>query len=369
MKKSVIVGALLATASAPVFAGGIERRGDPSQLLFEEGKNYVEFSVTSVNPSVSGVARPPAPGSPTGNIQDTFQNYALGYKHELNDRLSLAFVIDEPVGADVTYQGPGFFGGGSFFGTSNASVDSIRYTGMARYKATDRFSVYGGLNYVGVSGDIFVASPSTVPFGSPQGTPYSLAVNKDFQLGYLVGAAYEIPDIALRVALTYESKTEHDFRDNTGASFEVELPQSITLHAQSGIAPDTLLFGSVRWREWSEFEVAPEDFFSLTAGAPVPIAFGESDIYTYRLGIGRRFSDNWSGAFVLGYEEQTGDQVGNLDGTDGFFSYTVAVTHEVEAWEVTGALSYLDFGNADTSVASFSGNDAFAFGLKVAMRF
>lgn len=370
MKKSVIAVALLATASAPAFAGGIERRGDPSQILFEEGRNYLEFSVASVDPDVSGVPRAPAPGAPTGDIQDRYQSFALGFKHQFNDQLSLAFVIDEPVGADVTYQGPSFFGGGAFFGTSNASVESVRYTGMAKYKATDRISVYGGLSYVGLSGGLTVLSPTT---GSPAGPPlYTLNVSKDFQVGYLFGAAYEIPDIALRVALTYESETEHDFRDNTGAPFQVELPRSITLHARSGIAKNTLLFGSVRWREWSEFQVAPQDFLSFAAGPPgvtTPIAFGTDDIYTYRLGVGRRLNQNWSGAFVLGYEEQTGNQVGNLEGTDGFLSYTLAVTHETESWEVTGALSYIDLGSANTSVASFTGNEAIAFGLKVGLRF
>ena len=386
MKSSIIAMTLLSTASAPAFAAGIERRGDPSQILFEEGQNYVEFSVTSVDPDVSGLARIRAPAAPTGDIQDRYQNYALGYKYRLNDRVALAFVIDEPVGADVTYQGPTAFGGGPFFGTSNASVESVRYTGMAKYNATERFSVYGGVSYVGLSGNLTVVSPGTggiTPTNPPPRTPplppapgnegrYSLAVNKDFQVGYMLGAAYENPDIALRVALTYESETEHDFRDNVGSPFEVELPRSITLNAQSGIAKDTLLFGSVRWREWSKFQVAPQDFRSFRAGPPgVPteIAFGTDDIYTYRLGIGRRVNENWSGAFILGYEEQTNNQVGNLEGTDGYLSYTVAVTHETEAWDITGALSYIDLDNATTSVANFSGNEAFGFGLKVGKRF
>ncbi|MFO7758621.1 MAG: outer membrane protein transport protein [Roseovarius sp.] len=385
MKHFILATTVLGTVSAGAFAGGIERRGDPSQILFEEGKRYLEFSVTSVQPDVSGVARPiGAPVSlagPTGDIQKTFQNYAVGYKNQINDRLAVAFVIDEPVGASVDYRGGTFFDGGAFFGGSSASVDSMRFTGMAKYNATDRFSVYGGLNYVGLSGDLTVISPGTggfPPANRPPGVgfpgQYRLSVDKDWQLGYVLGAAYEIPDIALRVALTYESKTTHDFRDNTGTPFKVELPQSVTLHAQSGIAPDTLLFGSIRWREWSQFEVAPEDFLAFDQGPPpsaetTPIAFNESDVYTYRLGLGRSFTDKWSGAFVLGYEEQTGDQIGNLDGTDGFWSYTVALTHEVEAWEVTGALSYIDFGNGDTNVASFKGNDAVAFGLKVGLRF
>ncbi|MEI4233088.1 OmpP1/FadL family transporter [Roseovarius sp. D22-M7] len=382
MKHLILAATVLGTASSGAIAGGIERRGDPSQILFEEGRRYLEFSVSSVQPDVSGGARPIGPpaslAGPTGDIQETYQNYAIGYKNQINDRLAIAFVIDEPVGADVDYRTASFFSGGAFFGGSQASVSSIRFTGMAKYNATERFSVYGGLQYVGLSGDLTVLSPATgglppadVPPGPGTLGRYNLSVDTEYDLGYLLGAAYEIPDIALRVALTYESKTEHDFRDNTGAPFTVELPQSVTLHAQSGIAADTLLFGSIRWREWTEFEVAPGDFFSFASGAPVttPIAFNRSDVYTYRLGLGRSFTDTWSGAFILGYEEQTGDQKGNLDGTDGFTSYTLALTHGVEAWEVTGALSYVDFGNADTSVASFRGNDAVAFGLKVGFRF
>lgn len=369
MKHLILATTVLGTVSTGALAGGIERRGDPSQILFEEGQRYLEFSVTSVQPNVSGVGREGtagAPFAPTGDIQKTFQNYAIGYKNQINDRLAIAFVIDEPVGADVEYRRPG-----AFFGESTASVDSFRLTAMAKYSATDRISIYGGLKYVGLSGNITVNSPATTGVPSAGVQQYDLDVDRDWQLGYLLGAAYEIPDIALRVALTYESETEHDFRDSTGAPFKAELPQSVTLHAQSGIAQDTLLFGSVRWREWTAFEVAPENFFISDGGPFVnePIAFNNSDIYTYRLGLGRSFSDRWSGAFVLGYEEQTGDRKGNLDGTDGFMSYTFALTHELEALEVTGALSYVDFGNADTNVTSFRGNDAIAFGLKVGYSF
>ena len=383
MKQVILASSVMLMASAPAFSAGIERRGDPSQIVFEDGENYVEFSVTSVDADVSGVARPgtaAAPFGATGDIQDRYQNYALGYKRQVNERLSLAFVIDEPVGADVTYRGPAALplaGRGAFFGTSFAEVDSVRYTGMARYKATDRVSVYGGPSYVGLSGTLGVVSPATGALDPAAGTPptplgtYALSVDKDYRLGYVLGAAYEIPDIALRVALTYESKTEHEFDDNTGTPFEVELPQAVTLHAQTGIAADTLLFGSVRWREWSQFKVAPLDFFPFE---PAPtlnadIAFGTDDIFTYRLGIGRRINENWSGAVILGHEPQHDNEVGNLEGTDGYISYTLALTHETESWDITGALSYIDLGNAVSNATSFSGNDAVAFGLKVGLRF
>lgn len=367
MKNILLAAGALTAAASITYAGKIERRGDPSMILFEKGTNYVEVSAASVHPSVSGKPLPGIPAGGTGNIVKNYRSFAGGYKHELNDRVTLAFVLDEPVGAKVDYLTPGAFFSGSF-----ATVDSIAFTGLAKYQATDRFSVYGGLRYMGLSGEIGVISPATTgnPLLGP--SPYSLSVNKDWQLGYLVGAAYEIPDIALRVAVTYESKTEHDFKDNLGDPFEVEIPQAVTIHAQTGIAANTLLFGSARWREWTQFEVRPGDFFSFVPGVgPVntPIASGPSDIWTFELGVGRRFNENWSGAFIMGYEEDQGDVVGNLSGKDGFISYGLAASYENESIKITTGVKYFDVGDAKTSVTSFEDNDALAFGTKVAFKF
>ena len=361
VKTAAFWAGLLCVVSSMAIAGGIERRGDPSQILFEEGQNYLEFSVGTVDSTVSGVPLAGIPTGPTGNIANSYQSYSLGYKRDLNDRVTLAFVIDEPVGASLAYSNaPAFFGG------SSAEVSSIAYTALARYEISDRVSVYGGLRLIGVDGTITVISPASTP------NPYNLNVSRDYQLGYLAGVAYEIPDIAFRIAATYESPTRHEFQDNSGTPFEVEIPQAVTLHAQTGIAADTLLFGSVRWREWAEFKVQPADFFSLVPGVgPVntPIASGTSDIWTYELGIGRQFTENWSGAVAIGYERDLGDTVGNFSGTDGFVSYSVAVSYEADSWQVTTGLTYFELGSADSSVTAFTENDGVSAGLQVSYTF
>lgn len=357
MKHLAWTAMALGMAGTLAQAGGMERRTDPSQILFEAGRNYLEFSVLHANPSVSGGRLPslsgPVPGGPTGNIANSFESYAFGYKADINDRLSAAIVIDEPVGASVAYNRAG-----ATFAGSSADVSSLALTAMAKYKLADRISVYGGLRIQAMDGSITVISPVTTP------NPYNLVADKDYKAGYLLGAAYEIPDIALRLAMTYESRIKHDFRDNTtGTEFDVEIPQAVTLHAQSGIAANTLLFGSIRWREWTAFNVSPADFNQN------PIASGTSDVWTYELGLGRRFSDSWSGAFLLGYEEDTGKRVGNLEGKDGYISYGLAATYTTEKWELTTGLRYFDIGGADTAVARFGGNSAIAFGTRIAFRF
>lgn len=367
MNKLTLTASAVASLAGLAHAGEIERQGDPTQILFEKGKNYLEFYLATVDPSISGDNTLPLPLGSTGDIAESFQSFGLGYKHQLNEKVALALVMNQPVGTDVKYQP----GSGAFFQGSSATVESKAVTGLAKYQATERMSVYGGLRLQSLKGDILINAPfSGFPLPIPIPNPdlnYTLSVDNDYKLGYIAGAAYEIPNIALRVALTYESKITHEFRDNNGAKFDVEIPQAVTLNAQTGIAKDTLLFGSARWREWTKFDVTPLDFFNQSGGDS--IASGPSDIITYTLGVGHRFSENWSGSFVLGYEKDQGDVVGNLSGKDGFISYGLAATYETESWEITSAVQYFDIGSADSSLASFSGSDALAFGMKMGFRF
>ncbi len=356
MKKHAMAAAALTIATAGVaHAGGIGRDGDRSQILFEDGKNYLEFSVATVHPNVSGSLLGGALGS--GNIQRSYQNFAFGYKHQLNEKIALGLVVNEPVGADVAYA-PGT---PYPFSASNAEVESLAATGYVKYNFTERVSAYGGLRVQSLTGNLAIRTA-----GLPLPPVYNLNVDRDYQLGYVVGAAYQIPDIAMKVALTYESEIEHSFIDNTGTNFDVTIPQAVTLHAQSGIAQNTLLFGSVRWQEWTEFQIRPLDFL----GGAVAIASEPSDIWTYELGIGQRFNENWSGAFTIGYEEDQGDTVGNLSGKDGFTSYGIAMKYEKEGWEITTGIKYFDIGSTLTSIgANFDDNSAVAAGVKVGFRF
>ncbi len=70
----------------------------------------------------------------------------------------------------------------------------------------------------------------------------------------------------------------------------VKTPRSINLSAQSGIAKDTLLFGSVRWVEWTAFDFTPADYFTLSSGGSL-VSYN-NDTVNYSLGIGRRINDN-----------------------------------------------------------------------------
>ncbi|MEM9844902.1 MAG: outer membrane protein transport protein [Pseudomonadota bacterium] len=359
-KISLAATALALTAGAAQ-AGSIQRDTDRSQILFEEGKNYLEFSVVTFTGEISGTGTNavfPLGGLQSGNIFENYQSYGLGYKLDLNEKLTLAVVANNPVGADVAYPTRLYP-----FAGSTAEITSLALTGYAKYQFNENFSAYGGLRLQRLDGAVNLQSL----LGA-----YALDVNDDYAFGYVLGAAYEIPDIAMRVALTYESKIEHDFVDNNGAPFDVEIPQAVTLHGRTGISPTMLVFGSVRWQEWSEFDVAPPDFLTDPANpSGLPIAFGTDDFFTYEIGLGRKFSENWSGAATLGYETSGDVPVGNLEGKDGYISYGLSAKYSTEAYDVSVGVKYFDLGDATTTTiaSDFSGNEVIAFGVKLGWRF
>ena len=164
-------------------------------------------------------------------------------------------------------------------------------------------SVYGGLRLQSLQAE---AKSS----GSWEPTP--IDSNTDYSMGYLVGAAYERPDIALRVALTYHSETSHDLdltEDNIApttpitSTQEVKLPQALNLEFQSGVAD-----GHVGFRLDPLGRVVRNRDQSARLPAErrpvVPLVFFDDDRITYTLGVGRRLNDTWS---VLGFGQLRGN--------------------------------------------------------------
>lgn len=359
--------ALLAT-TAIAQAGGVERNAFTTGILFEEG-NYVELGYTFVNPSVSGALNPPAPAVGSGDMAASYGFATLSYHNDITDDFSLSVVVDAPIGADVSYPGPL----GYPFALSEAELRSNQISIIARYELSDRFSVYGGLRMAEASGTIWVNAP---------GLSYSLEADSDIGYGYMIGAAYEIPDIALRVALTYFSEIDLSLSGLSGiaagptaappatvipTNFEITLPDSLLLEAQSGIAEGTLLFGSIRWVDWSEFDITPGNY---PPGALVSYA---DDTITYTLGMARRLNDDLVLLGSVNYEAQNGGFASNLGPTDGRLGVSVGARYEVNNWVLSGGVNYTWIGDANTQAGAFTttfnDNTAVGAGIRIGYRF
>ena len=355
MDRVILAAGALALGTTAAFAGGIERSSQSVAILFEQG-TYGELSFSMVNPNVSGVF---GGAAPSGDMSPHYATFSLGYKQELNEKIDLALIVDQPVGAKVAYP----TGTGYPFAGSTADLESLAVTGLLRYKLPSNFSIFGGLRAQSISGDVTVVSLA--------GT-YTMSTNTDYGFGYVAGVAWEKPEIAARVALTYNSAIKHGLDALEVGAFttplDIEVPQSVNLEFQTGIAKDTLLFGSVRWVEWTAFEIAPAIYVS-NFGAP--LVEYDNDVITYNLGVGRRFSDTWSGAVTVGYEKANGTAVGNLGPTDGFTSLGLAATYTKDKMKITGGVRYIAIGDATTkSIAGdFADNSGFGAGVRIGMTF
>lgn len=363
--KYFVTTTLAATlAAGTAIAGGLERTTQSTAILFEEGR-YFEFNLGYGAPSVSGTV---GGGTvPSGDMTDSFLNFGFAYKADLNENLSYAIIYDQPYGASVTY--PGTFGVSPYPAAgSTAEFNSHALTAILNYRMENNVSVYGGLRGQTIEAE------ANVPFLGA----YTASGERDLAWGYLVGAAYEKPEIALRAALTYSSEVNHSLRTTESSAglgagnvstTDITMPQAITLDLQSGVAENTLVFGSIRWVEWSEADITPADYFTLSGGGSL-VSFAD-DRTTYTLGVARRLNETWSLAGSISHEETTGSITGNLAPVDGFTSVGLAAIYTKGNMKVTTGIRYVDLGPATTTVlgGDFDGNSAIGAGIKVGWTF
>lgn len=323
----------------------------------------MQLSFSLVDPTLEGTFSPAA--IPSGDMSPSYTSLSFGYKMPVGRNMDFALIYDQSVGADVDYTGAA--AGYPFRGTT-AELDGYDLTALLRYRFDGGMSLYGGLRMQSITAEL-----DGLPIAAAGFAPYTLDVERTYELGYVAGVAYERPDIALRVALTYHSAIDHDFEATEsigggplpGGTFQTTIPQSVNLEFQTGVAPGTLVFGNIRWQDWSEFDITPPGL-----GGASLIDYS-SDYTTLNLGVGRRFNEKWSGALTLGYEGQTGDVQGNLAPRDGFASIGVAATYTQGNTQITGGVRYIALGDATTQTigANFADNSAIAAGIQVKYKF
>ncbi|ATG39470.1 MULTISPECIES: outer membrane protein transport protein [Phaeobacter] len=368
MKRYLATSAALALASGSAMASGLDRTGQPIGIIFEEG-SYAEFSIATTSADVSGkdLTTLNPFGSASGDVGDRFNMFGAGYKRDINEQLSFAVIFDQPWGVDIAYP----VGNSLLLGGTTAEANSNAVTALLRYRFNENFSVHGGIRYQEIDGEINLAGGA---YASIPGGTYNVRVNKDGAFGWVAGVAYEIPEIALRAALTYSSEITHNFTTNenltpggAATSAETKTPQSVNLDFQTGIAADTLLFANIRWAEHSVTNL-------------IPTTFGRDlidldDSFTYTIGVGRKFNENWSGSLAFIYEDADGDnRVSPLAPTQGMEAIRLGVQYQQDKMKISAGIRYTKLGDAfaspgGTPVAYFEDNDAVSFGLKVGYSF
>lgn len=342
--------AAVAALSGPAFAESLDRNALPLDMLWESG-NSVRFSFTQPNPSVSAV-----PAGGTGSVLSKYTTAGFAYKRELNDRVDFGVFLNEPYGADGSSTG-------DTAGGRTLSVNSMELAAVVKYKFDNNVSVYGGLRAVETSIDMALPDVAPLAYG---GLTYLLKADKDYGIGFLAGVAKEIPERGMRFGITYHSKVKHSF-DSTEfgvvpSTTTATMPQSLTVDGRMALNSKTLLFGSAKWADYSEFILNSP----ALGGAPV-INYGKDSI-TANIGLGRKINDEWSVFSIVDWTKKDNGE-STLRPTDGGTGLTLGANYSSGQIKITGGVQYKRFSDVTIGGANYTGGTALTPFLQVGYSF
>ncbi|QPC92561.1 OmpP1/FadL family transporter [Mesorhizobium sp. INR15] len=313
--------ALIGTAHA----GGFSRGTADTDILFEDG-NAARAGFTVVVPNRSRNSF--AGGVPVSGYENpTYVIPSLAAKYKVNDALACALTYTTPFGGHSDFTGLTIGGGHVGFdptsttGSSEQKFITHEFGGTCAYgfnMGKGRFSLLGGVFYQTLDFDQWVGGPAR---------PFIFHL-EDGQVGWRVGAAYEIPEIALRAQVMYRSGTAIDASGdltltsggpgfpNPHAEGHGKFPQSFEAKVQSGVAPGWLAYGSVKWTDWSVMNYVD---YSTPLG-PNSLNFLWRDGWTVTGGVAHAFTDSLAGTVSLTWDRgvSTGHDIQSDVWTLGF---------------------------------------------------
>lgn len=360
---------------SPALAGGLERGGYNIDLLFDRSPYAAEATATYVMPQRKLKNAQDTITGPDGNLSTTpgysysstaddsesYWSPRIGIKAGIGDSVDCMFDYSQPYGAH-TNPGANWAGANDNIETK---VDSDNYAATCSYRfdaGPGQLRLIGGANYLRMDGfkERLLIAPEALGFA------FSGVGRLDLEgdgWGWRAGAAYEIPEYAFRASLMYYSQVKLDEVTGTvdltqvpvgsvyaGTVVPVEgstaMPDALELKLQSGIAPDWLAFGSVKWTDWSQLQRIP---FYNNGVEITSLDLGYRDGWTITGGIGHKFNEQWSGALSLTWDRGTSQEFGTQTDTWLFSAgVSYAPTQHVEI-RLGGVLGILTGGESSAS--------------------
>ena len=338
------IGTLIILVSFNSFAGGLEVSRQNNMILFSEGKT-VNFSTRQTSSTV------------TDNLYTSLDSQSIikklnlmsaAFKSDYNENISYAFEMYEPMASTLQY--PATVGGVPAGQKALLRSQALSLTGKYNLPNSG-FGLVAGVRQVTIK-------RSTLNINPAQG---DLVTTPDSGIVYMAGGSYEMPEIALKVLLTQAPGIDIVVPTTVVGSGTVSQPSFTTLEFETGIANNTLMFGSIHQGEHASAQVKLNGIGAISA-----FTDGEK----YNIGVGRKFSEKLSGSFSYTTEEgssATGTSL--LSPTNGTDTYSIGVNYVTESVDVAFGYAMSSFGDKAVTTAygtgNFTNNDATTTGLRV----
>ena len=200
----IITAALaVSVAAGAAHAAGFSRGSADTDLIYEDGNFNIRAGATIVSPSRKFTkALAPLGGSLVGtDYADTYVIPSAAIKLNATDDMRCVGSVSQPYGGSTTYAVP--YGTSAKLHESFASTEAGLTCGYKIDLSKGQFWVLGGLFNETFNYDLTaVGGAIKVNLGASD-------------WGYRVGAAYAIPEIALRAELMYRAGTHYDATGTT----------------------------------------------------------------------------------------------------------------------------------------------------------
>ena len=374
MKLNKIYSAILLSTLplSAVQAAGLDRSGQSISAFLQPG-NYAEAGISVLDPTVK---------SSQLNVTDMAEDYyfpSAAIKVQATEQISLGLLYDQPFGADAMYSLEQSMFTNGIEGTK-VEVETHNLTALIGYQPTENWNFYAGPVYQTVQSTVSLRGLAYG--GASKLGSYDINLREDEAYGWLAGFAYQIPEIALKTAITYRSEIKHELDTTETFGFgaiqrpnaltEVVTPQSVNIDFQTGVAANTLAFANIRWAHWDQFAVTPK-FLNAASGNNL-IDYSD-DQWSATVGVGRKFNSHWSGSASVGYDSGAGNPVTTLGPTEGYWSVGLGGQYSpAENYFIQAGVKYFWLGDATartgtTNVGEFEDNYALGYGLKIGYRF
>ena len=379
MKFKFALIAVASVSASSAYAGGMEVTRLPTSMMFEDG-NHASLSFGKFSHDVTDNVY-----ATNGSMYKDRSAITATFKTQISDKISIGFASYKSAEIQLDYSNASVLFSNQLLPDPYVDLGIESMALLGRYEVFNNISIVGGLKYSKGSGGGNVLN-------SPAGV---IAAAEDTTLGGIIGLSYENPEIAMRISGVYQAKQDMEHATTTTTTTvtgpkvisledtKSALPASFTIDFQTGIAADTLLFGSIHHALWDDAHIS---FWSLagalggTDGAGNGTGYVQKTTWTdttsLSLGIGRKLSEKWSVSTSLNYEapsEAAGTSL--LSTTDGVSGITLGGKYTFDKMTLTAGVNYSQLGDKKVNPAgplpegSFTDNSVTSFGIKLGYNF